>query len=226
MPEVFEDTPAELNVFDDCNSAGTWLDRVSPEIAFLNPEMVSPSFAQKIKVHRETRPGFRLIALQSSSEATSSFQADMAFDDVPSLLEFQKKFVRVLPLPVKIKVLVIDDEPEIPAMIKDFLENRSQPVFEIEVAENGKLGLEKISMNKPDVLVMDVKMPEMDGRELYRRIRGKQIDVPVIVFFDPISGTEIKEIRKYGRPAVVDKSSRHASLPELTALILKMAYFG
>ncbi|MBI3316698.1 MAG: response regulator [Candidatus Omnitrophica bacterium] len=227
LEEFFEDTPSELKVTEDAALAGEILDRLHPDLVFFNHALVSPAFLQKVRVHRQTRSELRFTAIGAVKNANpSSLEADMAFEEPPAFLEFQKRMIRELPMPEKLYLLVVDDDPEIGAMIRDFLEGRTHPAFEIATAENGKKGLESILRRKPDVLVMDVKMPEMDGRELYRRIRGQQLMLPTIIFFDPISGAEMAEIRKYGRPAVVDKSSRHASLPDLTALILKMAYFG
>lgn len=66
----------------------------------------------------------------------------------------------------------------------------------------------------------------MDGRELYKAIRKKELDIPTIVFFDAVSTYELSEIHKFGRPAVIEKGSYQGSPPELMHLFKKMAYFG
>lgn len=48
----------------------------------------------------------------------------------------------------------------------------------------------------------------------------------MIIFFDAISGEEIKEINSIGNPAIVDKGSHQSSMPQMAALIKKLAYFG
>ncbi len=65
------------------------------------------------------------------------------------------------------KVLVIDDEPGIIEIIETNLEGDG---FEVISASNGKEGLEKIKNEAPELVVLDVMMPEMDGWEVLRSI--------------------------------------------------------
>jgi signal transduction histidine kinase len=67
------------------------------------------------------------------------------------------------------KVLVVDDDPDIAGIISTFLEKDG---YKILTAENGRRALEVIEAEKPDVVVLDVVMPEMDGIETCRRIKG------------------------------------------------------
>ncbi|MFW5805641.1 MAG: sigma-54-dependent transcriptional regulator [Bacteroidales bacterium] len=64
------------------------------------------------------------------------------------------------------KILVIDDERSIRNVFKDILEREE---YEIDVAENGKTGLEKIKNEMPDLVICDIKMPEMDGVEVLEK---------------------------------------------------------
>jgi signal transduction histidine kinase/DNA-binding NarL/FixJ family response regulator len=64
-------------------------------------------------------------------------------------------------------ILLIDDDPEILILLRDFL----QADYNIIFAENGRDAYHKIIADKPDLIVSDVMMPEMDGIELCRRIR-------------------------------------------------------
>ncbi len=65
------------------------------------------------------------------------------------------------------KILVIDDEPGIIEIVEVNLEGDG---FEVISASNGKEGLEKIRNEKPELVVLDVMMPEMDGWEVLRRV--------------------------------------------------------
>jgi DNA-binding response OmpR family regulator len=70
--------------------------------------------------------------------------------------------------PQKVKVLVVDDEPNIVQTLKDRLEMNDYEVF---TAHNGADGL-KIAQNKsPDVVLLDVIMPVMDGHEMLEKLR-------------------------------------------------------
>jgi signal transduction histidine kinase/DNA-binding NarL/FixJ family response regulator len=64
-------------------------------------------------------------------------------------------------------ILLIDDDPEILILLRDFLEADYQIIF----AENGREAYQKVLSEKPDLIVSDVMMPEMDGIELCCKIR-------------------------------------------------------
>ena len=68
----------------------------------------------------------------------------------------------------KTKILVIDDEPNIVQTLKDRLEMNEYKVF---TANNGKGGLENAIRNDPDVILLDVIMPVMDGHEMLEALR-------------------------------------------------------
>jgi two-component system alkaline phosphatase synthesis response regulator PhoP len=66
------------------------------------------------------------------------------------------------------KVLIVDDEPD----ILEFLSyNLEKDGFEVETAENGKVGVEKAKRSNPDIILLDVMMPEVDGIEACRQLR-------------------------------------------------------
>jgi CheY-like chemotaxis protein len=226
LEEFFEDTPSMLHVFHHSTTAGQCLDRIPPDMIFVNPEMLSLSLAQKINVLQQSRSHFRVFQLGSCEGVVPKIQWDACFREIPLFVDFRKTLVEYLPLPEKISVLVVDDEPEIGTMLRDFLERRVNPAFLVDYASDGVQGLQAIEKNRPDVLVLDIKMPVQDGREVYREITKRNLKIPVIVFFDAISGDEILEIHQIGKPAIVEKGSRESSMPELMSLIKKMAYFG
>ena len=60
----------------------------------------------------------------------------------------------------KKKVLVVDDEPDIVEMLQTALESAS---YEVVTACNGKEAIEKTRLEKPDAIILDLMMPEMDG---------------------------------------------------------------
>jgi len=226
LQEFFEDTRATLHWFEDSLKAGSLFNRLTPDIVFSNPKLLSLPFAQKMNVLRHSRPDFRVFRLGTEETAAPSFVFDDQFEPVSSFEHFQRKLLEHLPLPEKIRVLVVDNEVEIGTMVRDFLERRVNPSFEVDYAPNGEEGIRAIENKKPDVLVLDIKMPIKDGREVYREITSKGLKIPTIIFFDAISGDEMVEIHKVGKPAVIEKGSRQSAMPELMALIKKMAYFG
>ncbi|TAH43723.1 MAG: response regulator transcription factor [Bacteroidetes bacterium] len=68
----------------------------------------------------------------------------------------------------KLKILLVDDEPDILEFLKYNLQKEGYDVF---VAPNGKLGIELARKEKPDLIILDIMMPEMDGIETCRLMR-------------------------------------------------------
>jgi DNA-binding NtrC family response regulator len=92
------------------------------------------------------------------------------------------------------KILVIDDQKSIRNTLKDVLEYEGH---EVALAEHGAEGLEKFEADKYEVVLCDIKMPEMDGLEVLEKIMQMNPDVPMIM----ISGhgnidTAVEAIKK------------------------------
>ena len=95
----------------------------------------------------------------------------------------------------KIKILLVDDE-------KEFVETLSERIrmreHDSDVALNGEQALKKMDDDLPDVVVLDLKMPGMDGMEVLRRIRKAYPKVQVIMLTGHGSEKDEEEARKLG----------------------------
>ena len=76
------------------------------------------------------------------------------------------------------KILIVDDEKAIRRTLKEILEYEK---YDIDEAEDGEIGLEKIEKNNYDVVILDIKMPKKDGLEVLTEMQQKGIETPVIV---------------------------------------------
>jgi len=77
-----------------------------------------------------------------------------------------------------LKVLIVEDEQQVARLIELEL---SYEGYQVEIAKSGKEALERTEKFKPDLIILDWVIPEMDGLEVTRRIRSDGNDVPVIV---------------------------------------------
>jgi len=75
------------------------------------------------------------------------------------------------------KVLLVEDEPNIADFIRRGLIHQE---FEVEVAHSGREGLAKARDNLPDVVLLDLMLPDMDGVDVCRRLRAAD-DIPIIM---------------------------------------------
>jgi DNA-binding response OmpR family regulator len=79
---------------------------------------------------------------------------------------------------IKSKILLVDDETAITTNLAPVLERAG---FDVIVASEGEEALRKVSVSSPDLLILDVLMPKMDGREVLRHLRSDGNWTPVIL---------------------------------------------
>lgn len=102
----------------------------------------------------------------------------------------------------KKKVLCIEDEPEMIDLIKLILERKG---FEVLGAVGGQEGLNVIRREMPDLILLDLMMPEVDGWEVFRQMKADELlkDIPVIVVtakaqsIDKVLGLHIAKVDDY-----------------------------
>lgn len=86
-------------------------------------------------------------------------------------------------------ILIVEDEPNMRMGLKDNLEYEG---YEVEFAEDGKIGLSKILEKEYDLILLDVMMPGMSGFEVCRTARSKGIKTPIILL--TAKGEEIDKV--------------------------------
>ncbi len=107
-----------------------------------------------------------------------------------------------MPVAEKKKVLCVEDEPEMIELIKLILERRG---FEVLGAVGGRQGLNTIRQEMPDLVLLDLMMPDVDGWEVYRQMKADDElkDIPVIVVtakaqsIDRVLGIHIAKVDDY-----------------------------
>lgn len=81
----------------------------------------------------------------------------------------------------KIRLMLVDDSALIRRLLTDVL--TGDPQLEVAgQAPNGRVALERLAAINPDMVILDVEMPEMDGLETLTEIRKRQPRLPVIMF--------------------------------------------
>ena len=86
------------------------------------------------------------------------------------------------------KVLVVDDEPSITDLVSMALRWEQ---FDVRVAGNGREALEAVESFSPDLAVLDIIMPDIDGFEVAQRLRDQGVQLPIL-FLSARDATEDK----------------------------------
>ena len=78
----------------------------------------------------------------------------------------------------KAKILVADDEQSVCDILKIFFSKKG---YDVDIAKHGGEAIKKLDVYKPDILLLDLKMPDMDGEEVLKHIMDNNIKVGVII---------------------------------------------
>ena len=100
------------------------------------------------------------------------------------------------------KILVIDDDQGILRLLDTLLRRKG---YDVVLAESGRKGLELFRREHPDVIVLDLKMPEMDGLTVLQQVRGLNFGQPVIIFTGASTPETEQQVRALGVTEIVGK---------------------
>ena len=97
-------------------------------------------------------------------------------------------------------VLIVDDEPDTLELIKLILESAG---FKTVSAASGIEALREVDVSKPDLVLLDIMMPDMDGWEVFRKIKEKNSTLPIAILtakaqnFDRLLGLHVLKADDY-----------------------------
>ncbi|HMK46258.1 MAG TPA: response regulator [Methanocella sp.] len=119
------------------------------------------------------------------------------------------------------KIMIVDDEPDVVDLVKLVLKSEG---YDVITAYSGREALEKIGKDVPDLILLDIMMPQMDGWEVYQRIRAdpQTSKVPVAMLtaksqsIDKMIGLHVVQVDDY-----ITKPFGRAELLERVKKILK-----
>lgn len=118
------------------------------------------------------------------------------------------------------RVLLVDDDPNIRKLARMSLERVGK--WEVEVAQSGAEAIEIVGKYQPDLVVLDVMMPGLDGKTTLERLRANGLTVPVILMTAKVQNEEIEEYLTLGAIGVIMKPFDPMRLPsEINELLNK-----
>lgn len=114
------------------------------------------------------------------------------------------------------RILIVDDESNLVDIVQSKLESYK---YEVITATNGEQGLKKAAKEKPDLILLDVNMPVMNGREMLEKLRKNPDlkDMPVIMCTVVSEPQDIAAISSYGLADYIIKPFDFTELMERIA---------
>jgi len=109
------------------------------------------------------------------------------------------------------KALIVDDDEKIRKMLQFLLMAKG---FQVEVATDGISGLEAFKKKRPDIVLLDLMMPEMDGYEFYKRAKEDSCikDTPILILTANLSDEVSRELDALGAENRMAKPFKSARL--------------
>lgn len=115
------------------------------------------------------------------------------------------------------KIAIVEDDPAIAQMYRIKFEAEG---YQVETADNGRTGLEMLEKFKPDIALMDLMMPEMDGIELLKALRqqdwGRELKVFILTNAGEMQTPD--QLRPLGVTQIIVKADR---TPRQVAALVK-----
>lgn len=119
------------------------------------------------------------------------------------------------------KIMYVEDEPDIQTIARIALEQIGG--FDLLICSSGQAALDQVSDFAPDIILLDVMMPEMDGIETFRQLKTLPAcaDVPVVFMTARVQTHEIKEYIDLGAVDVIAKPFSPITLAEQVKTIIQ-----
>ena len=119
------------------------------------------------------------------------------------------------------KILIIDDEPDMLVLLRMIIEGNT--AYEVETTNNPSEGLKMITQDDYNLVIVDLKMPGMDGIEVFEEIKEMAPDIPVIIITAYGSLEIAEEARHKGVADFITKPFRKDTILFTMGRVLELA---
>ncbi len=120
------------------------------------------------------------------------------------------------------KILIVDDEPTMRELLLETLEKFEDKGVEILIAEDGEEGIEIVRTEKPDLIILDVMMPGMNGFEVCNIVKNKlgMKNVYVLILTASVKGFNKRNYKDVGADIFMTKPFDPDKINEIAANLL------
>lgn len=123
--------------------------------------------------------------------------------------------------PAELRLLIVEDDDLTRKNLKDFFAIIQEPSFAVQAVNNGLEAWASLTEWKPDLLLLDIKMPIKDGIELTRELRVSGRKIPTVVLTHALHPDEILELRRLGVSHFVEKGSSESDFFSVRNILIE-----
>jgi PAS domain S-box-containing protein len=154
-------------------------------------------------VKQLVEPQGGIITVKSKINEGSTFSFILSFEKTTIETGLETEIVELDSELKNIKVLVVEDIPLNQLLMKTLLDEFG---FERDIAENGKIAIEKLKVNSYDIILMDLQMPVMNGFEATKHIRKTmKLDIPIIALTADVTTVDLAKCKEVGMNDYISK---------------------
>ena len=126
---------------------------------------------------------------------------------------------------MKAKILVVDDEKSLLELVRDILEDEG---FTVVTADTAEAGLARIKQSRPDLILLDVRLPSIGGLEMCRRLKADESTRPIPVIMLTVQSAEVDKVIGFeaGADDYVTKPFSKAELLARVKAVLRRVTYG
>ncbi|HEV8643599.1 MAG TPA: response regulator [Methylomirabilota bacterium] len=121
--------------------------------------------------------------------------------------------------PNPVRILIVDDDPTVVEMLSAVLRDSKQ-AYAIETASKGSDAIATLFWQRPNLVLLDIKLPDMSGIEVLKRIRKADPNIPVLMVSGNATETAFAEALKHGAFAYIPKPFNVLYIDHLVAAAL------
>lgn len=126
---------------------------------------------------------------------------------------------------MEIKILYADDIEVLRECMYKLIEHIGEPLKLIGVAANGKEAVEFVKNQKPDIIIMDIDMPVMDGIDATREIKSLYPDVGIIAYSTFVEGWRVRDMVEAGAKGYLVKAGDLREMEDAIKKVFNGEYF-
>jgi len=118
-------------------------------------------------------------------------------------------------------ILVVDDDPDIVKIVESWLTTNN---YEVHTAHSGEEGLLKCKLLRPDAVILDIMMPDMDGSTVADEMRNdpSTSNIPVIFLTGAVKASEVPKSHKIGGQYFLAKPFRGEEMLKMLEIVLSV----